>query len=57
VDISDDFDGCDPATLAIHPSDFHPNAEGRARLARRLAEALWPLSALGPLRGPNGPGR
>ena len=30
-------------TLAIHPSDFHPNAEGHALLARRLAEALWPL--------------
>ena len=52
VDVSDAFDGFDPADLAIHPSDFHPNAEGHALLARRLAEALWPLPALGPLWGP-----
>jgi lysophospholipase L1-like esterase len=52
VDIADTFDGYDPATLAIHPSDFHPNAEGHALLARRLAETLWPLPAFRPLRGP-----
>jgi lysophospholipase L1-like esterase len=52
VDLSDAFEGSDPATLAIHPSDFHPNAEGHAMLARRLAEALWPLPALEPLRRP-----
>jgi hypothetical protein len=52
VDISDAFDGCDPAALAIHPSDFHPNAEGHALLARRLGPALWPLPAFGPLHGP-----
>lgn len=52
VDISDAFDGCDPAAMAIHPGDFHPNAEGHARLARRLAEALRTLPALGTLRGP-----
>jgi hypothetical protein len=51
VDISDAFDGFDPAALAIHPSDFHPNAEGHALLARRLAGALWPLPAFRPLRG------
>lgn len=50
VDISDAFDGCDPAALAIHPSDFHPNAEGHARLTRRLTRALWPLPVFGPLR-------
>jgi hypothetical protein len=50
VDISDAFDGFDPADLAIHPSDFHPNTEGHALLARRLAAALWPLPALRPLR-------
>ncbi len=45
-------------TLAIHPSDFHPNAEGHALLARRLAGALWPLAELGPLREPTpGPDR
>ena len=52
VDVSDAFDGSDPATLAIHPSDFHPNALGHTLLARRMAEALWPLQALQPLLGP-----
>ncbi len=51
VDVSDAFDRSDPATLAIHPSDFHPNALGHALLARRLAEALSPLPALRPLLG------
>ena len=51
VDISDAFDGVDPADLAIHPSDFHPNAEGHALLARRLSRALWPLPALRLLHG------
>jgi lysophospholipase L1-like esterase len=53
VDISDAFDDFDPADLAIHPSDFHPNAEGHALLARRLAQALWPLPALRPLQRPS----
>jgi lysophospholipase L1-like esterase len=52
VDLSDAFDGSDPAALAIHPSDFHPNAEGHALVARRLTEALWPLPAFRPLREP-----
>ncbi len=50
VDLSDAFDGRDPAALAVHPSDFHPNAEGHALLARRLAETLWPLSVFDALR-------
>ncbi len=50
VDVSDAFDRFDPADLAVHPSDFHPNATGHALLARRIAEALWPLPTLGPLR-------
>src|SRR5262249_58617347 len=33
VDISGAFDGRDPAALAVHPGDFHPNAEGHALLA------------------------
>jgi hypothetical protein len=53
VDISDAFDGVDPADLAIHPSDFHPNAEGHALLAHRLNQALWPLPALQALHGPS----
>jgi hypothetical protein len=52
VDVSDAFDGSDPAALAIHPSDFHPNAEGHALLARRLTGPLWALSAFDRLRVP-----
>ena len=47
VDLSDAFDGLDPATLAIGPDDFHPNAMGHARLARRLDEALREHPTLG----------
>jgi GDSL-like Lipase/Acylhydrolase family len=43
VDLSDAFDGLDPAELAIGPDDFHPNALGHARLAERLDEALREL--------------
>jgi hypothetical protein len=53
IDVSDAFDGCDPAALAIHPGDFHPNTQGHERLARRLAGALWQLPALRPLHGPS----
>jgi hypothetical protein len=57
VDLTDAYDGLDPATLAIGPNDFHPNAGGHARLARQLAlaldrrpelERLWTAA-----RGPN----
>jgi lysophospholipase L1-like esterase len=40
VDLTDTYIGIEPARLAIGPNDFHPNAEGHARLARRLTEAL-----------------
>jgi hypothetical protein len=40
VDLSDTFDGIDPQALAIDPADYHPNAEGHARLASRLDAAL-----------------
>lgn len=52
VDVSDAFEGSDPAALAIDPSDFHPNVEGHALLARRLAPALWPLPEFRRLQGP-----
>ncbi len=39
VDLSDAFDGLDPSALAIGPDDFHPDAAGHDRLARRLDEA------------------
>jgi hypothetical protein len=53
VDISDVFEGRDPAALAIHPSDFHPNSEGHALLADQLVTALWPLLELRLLRKPS----
>jgi lysophospholipase L1-like esterase len=40
VDLTDTYEGLDPAALAIGPDDFHPNADGHARLARRLEAAL-----------------
>jgi hypothetical protein len=43
VDLSDTYDGIDPATLAVGPNDYHPNAQGHALLARRLDEALGRL--------------
>ncbi len=47
IDLSDTFDGLDPAALAIAPNDFHPNARGHALLAKKLESALrsrpeWP---------------
>ena len=33
-------DGIDPSLLAIAPDDYHPNADGHARLARRLDAVL-----------------
>jgi len=53
----------DPAALAIGPNDFHPNADGHARLARRLYEALsrqpelerlW-MKSTGPSEGDESP--
>jgi hypothetical protein len=46
VDASDAYDGLDPARLAVVPDDFHPNADGHARLARRLDEVLGSLPEL-----------
>jgi hypothetical protein len=40
VDLSDAYDGLDPDDLAVRPDDYHPNADGHARLARRLDESL-----------------
>ncbi len=36
IDLSDTYAGIDPAALAVSPHDYHPNADGHARLARRL---------------------
>jgi hypothetical protein len=47
VDATDAFDGVDPARLALDPHDFHPNAMGHLRLARRLDLAMRELPELG----------
>jgi hypothetical protein len=52
VDLSDTYHGRDPATLAVGPNDYHPNAEGHALLARRLDEALRRLPEIERLRPP-----
>ena len=40
VDLTDAFDGLDPARLAVDRDDFHPNASGHARIAQRLDNAV-----------------
>jgi hypothetical protein len=45
LDLSDVYTGIDPAALGIGPDDYHPNAEGHARLSLRLAAALAGRSA------------
>ena len=40
IDACDAYDGADPRDLAVGPSDFHPNAEGHARIAGRILDAL-----------------
>ena len=52
VDVTDAYDGLDPAGLAVEPEDFHPNAAGHARLAGRLDEALGALPELRLVCGP-----
>lgn len=49
-DLSDAYGDRDPATLAIATSDYHPNADGHALLARRLEADLAARSDLLPLR-------
>lgn len=44
ADISNAFEGIDPAALAISPSDYHPNARGHTLLAQRLEAMLKDLS-------------
>jgi lysophospholipase L1-like esterase len=46
ADVSDAYDGLDPARLAVEPDDFHPNTAGHARLAHRLDEILGALPEL-----------
>jgi hypothetical protein len=57
VDLSGAYDGLDPGALAVGPDDYHPNAEGHARLARRLDEALGRRPELRRLCGEGGGAR
>ena len=58
VDATGVFDGLDPRDLAVGPADFHPNAEGHARIARALDAALGgrvgPARARRPVTEPSG---
>ncbi len=63
IDVADAYGGSDPRALAVSPHDFHPNAEGHARIARALESALaerpelnrlWSRTKPGP--SPEGPG-
>jgi hypothetical protein len=51
IDVTDAYDGLDPADLEVSPNDFHPNALGHERIARRLEEALAESGCAGLLRG------
>jgi len=53
IDVTDAFDDLDPSRLAIEPDDFHPNASGHTRLARRIDSALSELPELGRLWVPS----
>jgi len=46
ADFSNAFDGLDPERLRIDVNDYHPNADGHARLARRLEEFLGGVPAI-----------
>jgi hypothetical protein len=52
VDVTDAYDGLDPAGLAVEPDDFHPNAMAHERLAQRLDNAMSGLPELRPLWAP-----
>ena len=51
--MTDAYDDLDPSRLAIDADDFHPNAAGHARLARRLDGALSDLPELASLWKPS----
>jgi hypothetical protein len=50
IDLSDAYDGFDPVELEVSPNDFHPNARGHDRIARRLEAALAGSPVLTQLR-------
>jgi hypothetical protein len=52
VDVTDAYNDADPARLAVDADDFHPNALGHRRLARRIDSTLSELPELQPLWAP-----
>jgi hypothetical protein len=46
IDVSDAYDGLDPAGLSVEPDDFHPNGVAHERLAERLERSLCELPEL-----------
>jgi hypothetical protein len=46
IDVSDAYDGLDPAGLSVEPDDFHPNGVAHERLAKRLELAFCELPEL-----------
>ncbi|MGE3817976.1 MAG: SGNH/GDSL hydrolase family protein [Isosphaeraceae bacterium] len=40
IDVTDAYEGAEPAALAVGPDDFHPNADGHARIALALDRAF-----------------
>jgi hypothetical protein len=53
ADFRDAFDGLDPERLRIDVNDYHPNAEGHTRLARRLEEFLSGIPEIQALWSPS----
>jgi hypothetical protein len=53
IDATDAYDGIDPGELAIGTGDFHPNAAGHARLAKRLDRAFGGIRQLCQLWDPS----
>ena len=49
IDVTNAYDGVDPAGLAVESDDFHPNASGHALLARQLDISLSKLPEMAPL--------
>jgi hypothetical protein len=52
IDVTDAYDGVDPALLAVDDADFHPNAVAHERLARRLDSLIGGLPELAHLWAP-----
>jgi hypothetical protein len=50
LDVTDAYDGLDPSELEVSPNDFHPNAIGHERIARRLEAALAESGRVGLMR-------